>query len=391
MHRRRRRQMLFAGLRLSCLVAVVAVSSLMSAHLFGVDRQSADLAEPGLAHRYGKIHAQDRSVRADAQARAFARAQWLHVEKLHSSSHADDPDDGEELSTQATWADSADVVVATDARSSTQPSRVVVGMPHIQPHITVPIIGSESTDTSDTQTTMNNSTDLTNPIKKDRAMRLVSSAENSSTDWKAQYGYIEDIDDGRGYTGGIIGFCSGTGDMLELVEYYTDLNSGNPLADYIPALQRVNGTDSHAGLGAGFEKAWVQAAKDPLFRKAQDHERDRVYFMPAVEQAKKDGLRSLGQFIYYDAMVVHGPGNDSESFGGIRSAALKTVKTPAQGGDEAAYLNAFLNARVKVMKLEEAHEDVSRIETAQRVFLRAGNFDLIGPLNWKVYGDPYSL
>ena len=52
-------------------------------------------------------------------------------------------------------------------------------------------------------------------------MQLVSSAENSSLDWRAQFDYIEDIGDGRGYTAGIIGFCSGTGDMLELVEDYT--------------------------------------------------------------------------------------------------------------------------------------------------------------------------
>ena len=82
-------------------------------------------------------------------------------------------------------------------------------------------------------------------------MRLVSTAENSSTDWKAQYSYIEDIDDGRGYTAGIIGFCSGTGDMLELVQAYTATEPGNPLAPYLPALEAVNGTDSHEGLDPG--------------------------------------------------------------------------------------------------------------------------------------------
>ncbi|MGW2054939.1 chitosanase, partial [Streptomyces sp. NPDC001840] len=34
---------------------------------------------------------------------------------------------------------------------------------------------------------------LDDPAKKEIAMQLVSSAENSSLDWKAQYGYIEDI------------------------------------------------------------------------------------------------------------------------------------------------------------------------------------------------------
>src|SRR4051794_14504252 len=66
------------------------------------------------------------------------------------------------------------------------------------------------------------SVDLTDPHKKEIAMELIYSAENSSLNWKTQYSYIEDIGDGRGYTAGIIGFCSGTDDMLELVEAYTD-------------------------------------------------------------------------------------------------------------------------------------------------------------------------
>ncbi len=110
-------------------------------------------------------------------------------------------------------------------------------------------------------------TGLAIPAKKEIAMRLVSSAENSSLDWRAQYRYIEDIHDGRGYTAGIIGFCSGTGDMLE----------------------------------------------------------------------------------------------------------------------------AFLDERVVEMHKEAAHDDVSRIETAQRRFLREGNLDLAPPLRWAVYGDRYSI
>ncbi|MEU9131426.1 chitosanase [Kitasatospora sp. NPDC048540] len=227
--------------------------------------------------------------------------------------------------------------------------------------------------------------------KKDIAMQLVSSAENSSLDWKAQYKYIEDIGDGRGYTAGIIGFCSGTGDMLDLVEHYTDLKPGNVLAKYLPALRKVNGSESHSGLGSAFEKDWANAAKDTVFQKAQNDERDRVYFNPAVSQAKSDGLRALGQFIYYDAIVMHGPGTDSDSFGGIRKAAMKKAKTPAQGGDETAYLKAFLDARKVVMKKEEAHADTSRVDTEQLVFLNAKNFDLNPPLKWKVYGDPYSI
>ena len=94
--------------------------------------------------------------------------------------------------------------------------------------------------------------DLASPAKKEMAMELVSSAENSTLNWRAEYRYIQDIHDGRGYTGGIIGFTSGTGDMLEVVRAYTRARPRNPLARYLPALRRVNGTDSHKGLGRRF-------------------------------------------------------------------------------------------------------------------------------------------
>ncbi|MEU6671358.1 chitosanase [Streptomyces sp. NPDC046727] len=232
---------------------------------------------------------------------------------------------------------------------------------------------------------------LDDPAQKEIAMKLVSSAENSSLDWKAQYKYIEDIGDGRGYTAGIIGFCSGTGDMLDLVQLYTDRKPGNVLAKYLPALRKVNGTDSHTGLDPNYPKDWRKAAQDTAFQQAQNDERDRVYFNPAVAQGKADGLRALGQFAYYDALVMHGDGDDPTSFRSIRARALRSAKPPAQGGDETAYLNAFLDARVWAMKQEEAHSDTSRVDTEQRVFLRKGNLDLNTPLDWKVYGDSYHI
>jgi chitosanase len=237
---------------------------------------------------------------------------------------------------------------------------------------------------------------LNAPAKKEIAMQLVSSAENSSLDWKAQFAYIEynvegNAADNRGYTGGIIGFTSKTGDMLAVVRAYIQSEPDNPLAKYLSALKKVNGTSSRAGLGKEFVSAWKAAAADPKFRAAQEQERDRTYFDPAVTTAQADGLGELGQFIYYDAMVMHGPGEDRGSFGGIRAAALKQAKTPAQGGGEVAYLDAFLDARKAAMQAEEAHSDTSRVDTMQRQFLRDGNLHLTPPLRFKVYGDSYTI
>lgn len=267
--------------------------------------------------------------------------------------------------------------------------------PPTTPTPTTPTTPTPTTPTTPTPTTppsTGTAASLFDPAKKEIAMKLVSSAENSSLDWRAQYSYIEDIGDGRGYTAGIIGFCSGCGDMQQLIEYYTKIQPTNVLSKYLPALKKIGSMNpTHAGLDPNFTKDWKTAAKDAKFQQAQDDERDRSYFNPAVNQGINDGLHALGQFIYYDAIVVHGPGDDSESFGGIRAAAMKKAKTPAQGGNETAYLTAFMDARNKVMKAEAAHEDTTRVDTAQRVFLAAGNLNLNPPLSWKVYGDSYSI
>lgn len=229
--------------------------------------------------------------------------------------------------------------------------------------------------------------DLADPGTKEIAMQIVSSAENSSLDWRAQYRYIEDIGDGRGYTAGIIGFCSGTGDMLAVVRDYRRARPGNRLARFIPALRRVNGTDSHHGLGRRFVRAWRRAARDKRFQRAQNRERDTGYFDPAVALAKGDGLGALGQFAYYDAAVVHG----YAGLEGIRERALARATTPAVDGDETVYLDAFLDERVVEMHKEAAHENVDRVELAQRRFLREGNLGLAPPLRWEMYGDPYEI
>ncbi|MYT70484.1 chitosanase [Streptomyces sp. SID8367] len=232
---------------------------------------------------------------------------------------------------------------------------------------------------------------LAAPAKKELAQQIVASAENSTLDWRSAYGYIEDIGDGQGYTAGIIGFCSGTHDLLTLVERYTKAHPDNGLARYLPALREVDGTDSHEGLDPGFTAAWKNEATHRAFRDAQDGERDRVYFDPAVRLAKLDGLGTLGQFIYYDAMVFHGPGTGPTGFYGLREATLKEADTPSQGGREAAYLDIFLDLRRKAMRTKKAGIDTSRVDTAQRQFLYDGNLSLRTPLTWQVYGETYRV
>lgn len=219
---------------------------------------------------------------------------------------------------------------------------------------------------------------------------LVSAAENSTLEYWNEYGYTEDIGDGRGYTAGIVGFTSGTGDLLEVVKLYTKLDPDNKLDSYIPALEKVNGTDSHQNLGESFCQVWKEAAKTAAMMQAQNEIINKEYMDPAIKAASEDDLSPLGQYIYYDALIVHGNGDDSQSFGAIRNEAKKKAKTPAQGGNETTYLNAFLDTRIPVMKAEAAHSDLSRIDV-QREFLKEKKFDLALPLLFTMYGDFYDL
>ncbi|MFF0202932.1 chitosanase [Streptomyces sp. NPDC005017] len=227
--------------------------------------------------------------------------------------------------------------------------------------------------------------------KKVLAQQLMSSAESSTLNWRGSYGAIEDLGEGQGYTAGIIGFCTGTHDLRVLVENYTKAHPDNGLARYVPALRKVDGTDSHEGLDPGFTAAWKAEAQNEEFRAAQNTERDRVYFDPAVRLAKLDGLSTLGQFIYYDAMVFHGPDTSPTGFYGMREQAMEEAETPAEGGSERAFLSAFLDVRREAMRAKKANADTTRIDTAQRRFLDSGNFALKTPLQWQMYGETYRV
>jgi chitosanase len=231
---------------------------------------------------------------------------------------------------------------------------------------------------------------LAAPAKEELAQQVVASAVHSTTDWRGTYGVVRDTGDGRGCTAGILGFCTGTHDLLELVERYTEDHPGNGLARYLPALRAVEGTDSQEGLDPGFTAAWRAEARVEAFRKAQDEERDRAYFGPAVRLAKLDGLGTLGQLVYYDAMVLHGPGVEANGFYGLRERVMAGADTPAEGGSEKAYLDAFLDAHRKaVVERERGGDDTGRVDTTLRRFLDDGNLALRAPLEWEIAGRTY--
>ena len=149
----------------------------------------------------------------------------------------------------------------------------------------------------------------------------------------------------------------------------------------------MNGTSSIAGLGPAYEEAWRTAAEDPVFLDTQLGLAHDWYLAPALEQAQTDGLRPFGQFAYYDAMIQHG----SSGFAAIHRDATANAVRPSAGGEETAWLQAFLDARVDYMTQEVSTITATRVTTSQQGLLDAGELDLRAPLSWEIYGDAFRI
>jgi chitosanase len=264
-------------------------------------------------------------------------------------------------------------------------------------------------------------TDIRQPIIMEMAFEMTQTAENSRLDWyglqtdangnHAPYRYCEDILDGRGYTAGLVGFCSGSGDMLDLVQnYYLPLRpTSNPLQPYLSGLQTttsigtsvdapnggVASTAAAQNLGPNFIAAWDSTAlNDPLFRQAQRQYRYDHYWSDALTQALADGVGPLGMCIYYDVLVNHGPGTDSESFGGIISYVRTNfaASRPSTGSspNEANWLTQVVNRRNTILVGWGDDQATDGRVFFHRALITANKLTLQAPVNWSCYGDPYT-
>ena len=105
------------------------------------------------------------------------------------------------------------------------------------------------------------------PEQRRRADQIISVFENETLEM--QYGYTEELGDGRGLTAGRAGFTTATGDLVLVVQRYVDLTPDSPLKHYLPRLMELAETEDGSTEGLdGLSEAWEQASDDPLFRTA---------------------------------------------------------------------------------------------------------------------------
>ncbi|RKP26186.1 lysozyme-like domain-containing protein [Syncephalis pseudoplumigaleata] len=140
---------------------------------------------------------------------------------------------------------------------------------------------------------------------------ITNTFENGTPEYA--YGKCEHLDDGRGYTCGRIGFTTGTGDALWVVEKYVQQRTNASLAQYLPELRRLAALPSCDTTGKeniqqlqGLPAAWAAADREDaaLFRRVQDSINEEHYLVPALKFAHKYGVVTpLGQAIFYDTVV----------------------------------------------------------------------------------------
>lgn len=237
--------------------------------------------------------------------------------------------------------------------------------------------------------------------------QITSTFENSTT--TLQYAFCQNIGDGRGYTAGRAGFCTGTGDFLEVVERYTAAKPTNALAKYLPRLREIAAEFADGGYADpvgdvdgldGIAAAWKSAAtNDSAFRAAQDAEVDATYYTPAMNRAKTLGLTTpLAKGQLYDAIIQHGDGSDHDGLAAMISRAnAKSGGTPATGVSETVWLKNFLAVRRATLlnatdpATREAWADsVSRVDVYSTL-LAKGNTGLTGSITFTVYGDTFTV
>jgi chitosanase len=212
------------------------------------------------------------------------------------------------------------------------------------------------------------------------------------------YAYSENIWDGRGYTNGRAGFCTGTGDAIQVVQCYRGLRTeanGNRLAKYWNALTVINNRflstgqsqastselDAVGNWTADWAASFNTAATKADFQRCQDQVSDALYYTPTMTEASKWGLtQALTKAALYDAAINHG-------FSGLQDLIRKANTAAGNSGQvapvvgyngitESAWLQRFLEKRRDVLASDSTWiEAVDRVAAYEKQ-RRRGNWDL---------------
>ncbi len=224
-------------------------------------------------------------------------------------------------------------------------------------------------------------------VQCDTILSLVSISENSTIKWYENYDYCENIRDGRGFTVSLVGFCSGTGDLLWVFEDLIKLNPTHELTRYIAALKKVNGTKSTTGLEnlpndikKYNDVYWKQAVWDGIIR---------FYWEPAMAAANSLELSSaLAKGFLFDTALNHGASQIKVMSRKVKLPPPNTIET------EKEWLAQFIDVRKNIIMNVDRSTNSGQPDRCLlwKSILDKGNLSLTRPLNDLVcYKDKFNI
>ncbi|KAJ3059437.1 COP9/signalosome complex subunit Csn2, partial [Podochytrium sp. JEL0797] len=166
------------------------------------------------------------------------------------------------------------------------------------------------------------------------------------------YPYIQNIGDARGYTTNIVGFCSGTGDLVDMLKNLQTLEPCNPLVKYLPDIQKLSksGSDQLTGL-AGFAELVVQQGGGPTGNGPINPFYIQATWNTLAAATSSEGSNYWGQAMAlsrkYQLSLPISKGQlfdislNAGTDAAIKLASQVKVPSPASGGNETTWLLAL--------------------------------------------------
>lgn len=203
----------------------------------------------------------------------------------------------------------------------------------------------------------------------DVVQQLISLPENSTPQWHKNYGFIEFLGDGRGFTATIFGACSGTGDLAmifdELASIPNKSDACSDLLKYHAALKKKRGDDI-----SGIEpiKKLIRAlGDDPAWKTAVWRVYSKLYWRFAMDWADKRGVSAnrpgpplalaASRGFMVDTAINHGA--SKQSF-----MTIVGRMSNKDTRDEILWVVSFADAREKMLK--SGYQDLDTSRTGDR-------------------------
>jgi len=218
----------------------------------------------------------------------------------------------------------------------------------------------------------------------DTILSLISLPENSTTSWWTNYNFAKCLGDGRGWTVSLFGACSGTGDLVLILEELQKINPNHKLCKYIHPMKKTLGDDITGLENLG--KDIVNMGDDKEWQCAVWKVYIRLYWNFANDFSSKTGscdkrpgakmtLPVTRGFIV-DVAINHGP--DLMSMTPI----LRKMKNKSEL-DELKWILDFCDARRQLLKA--GYQSLDTSGTGDRCVLwsdiiKSGNVNLKRPI-----------